>query len=60
MAENSAEKVLLKFYLHTSNLAVCIIYEDKKTMTPTSIAIPLPGKASVYATGVGLSVLSCR
>lgn len=55
----SAEKVLLKFYLLHSNLAVRISNEDRLAIAPALIAIPVSSREdSIRLIGVGAVVLS--
>lgn len=57
LTEQSVEKVLLKFYLQLSNLAVRFSNEDTMTMTPTSVAIPMPERAQYMLYRCGAVVL---
>lgn len=55
---NPPEKVLLKFYLLHSNLAVCKIHEDNLAIAPASWQCYALTEGTVYVNRCGAVVLS--
>ena len=55
---NPPEKVLLKFYLLYSNLAVCNIYEDNLAIAPASWQCSSPTRGRYMSNRCGAVVLS--